>query len=408
MRAYAEAGLGPDDLDCAEVYDLSTAMELDWYEQIGLCAPGEAEKLLRDGATTLGGRVPVNASGGLACFGEAVPAQAIAQVCELTWQVQGRAEGRQVEGAHGRALDQPGPVRPRLRGDRQQRGRIMKLSPRYDAPSLLSIDGRADDQGVVVARQRRRMEALLAGLGESDWQTPSRCDGWTIQDVIAHLVTVNNFWEASVKGGLAGTPTRILASFDPAAHPPLLIEPMRALSGREVLDQFVVSNDGFLDTLAPLDDESWSKTAESPAGHVSIRLLAAHTLWDSWIHEHDIALPLGLDPAEEPDEIASCLRYAAAVGPALTISQNKALVSVFAVAATDPDVSFTLEVDDAVLVHDEPTPPHAPCLRGPAVDLVEALSIRAALPTDAPAQWHQLVTGLATVFDNDNTDNATR
>jgi acetyl-CoA acetyltransferase len=99
VRAYDEAGLGPDDLDCAEVYDLSTAMELDWYEQIGLCAPGEAEKLLRDGTTTLGGRVPVNASGGLACFGEAVPAQAIAQVCELTWQVQGRAEGRQVEGA---------------------------------------------------------------------------------------------------------------------------------------------------------------------------------------------------------------------------------------------------------------------------------------------------------------------
>ncbi len=99
LRAYEEAGLGPDDLDCAEVYDLSTAMELDWYEQIGLCATGEAEKLLRDGATTIGGRVPVNASGGLACFGEAVPAQAIAQVCELTWQVQGARGGRQVEGA---------------------------------------------------------------------------------------------------------------------------------------------------------------------------------------------------------------------------------------------------------------------------------------------------------------------
>jgi acetyl-CoA acetyltransferase len=99
-RAYEEAGIGPDDLDCAEVYDLSTAMELDWYEQIGLCAPGQAEKLVRDGATTIGGRIPVNPSGGLACFGEAVPAQAIAQVCELTWQVQGRAGDRQVDGAH--------------------------------------------------------------------------------------------------------------------------------------------------------------------------------------------------------------------------------------------------------------------------------------------------------------------
>jgi acetyl-CoA acetyltransferase len=99
-RAYAEAGVGPDDLDLAEVYDLSTALELDWYENIGLCGPGEAEKLLHDGATTLGGRVPVNPSGGLACFGEAVPAQALAQVCEVTWQLRGEAGDRQVEGAH--------------------------------------------------------------------------------------------------------------------------------------------------------------------------------------------------------------------------------------------------------------------------------------------------------------------
>jgi acetyl-CoA acetyltransferase len=98
-RAYEEAGLGPDDLDLAEVYDLSTALELDWYEQIGLCKPGEAEGLVRDGDTSLGGRMPVNPSGGLASFGEAVPAQAIAQVCELTWQLRGAAGERQVEGA---------------------------------------------------------------------------------------------------------------------------------------------------------------------------------------------------------------------------------------------------------------------------------------------------------------------
>ncbi|MBA3654873.1 MAG: lipid-transfer protein [Actinobacteria bacterium] len=97
--AYDEAGIGPEDVDVAEVYDLSSALELDWYENIGLCKEGEAEKLLRDGDTTVGGRVPVNPSGGLACFGEAIPAQAIAQVCELTWQLRGQAEGRQVEGA---------------------------------------------------------------------------------------------------------------------------------------------------------------------------------------------------------------------------------------------------------------------------------------------------------------------
>ncbi|MFF2570927.1 lipid-transfer protein [Streptomyces sp. NPDC058084] len=97
--AYEEAGLGPEDLSLAEVYDLSTALELEWYEDIGLCGRGEGAKLVRDGVTALGGRVPVNASGGLASFGEAVPAQAIAQVCELTWQLRGTAGDRQVPGA---------------------------------------------------------------------------------------------------------------------------------------------------------------------------------------------------------------------------------------------------------------------------------------------------------------------
>ncbi|WP_339153797.1 lipid-transfer protein [Streptomyces sp. F41] len=97
--AYEEAGIGPEDLSLAEVYDLSTALELEWYEDIGLCAPGEGAQLVREGVTALGGRVPVNASGGLASFGEAVPAQAIAQVCELTQQLRGRAGGRQVPGA---------------------------------------------------------------------------------------------------------------------------------------------------------------------------------------------------------------------------------------------------------------------------------------------------------------------
>ncbi|MBX9426497.1 lipid-transfer protein [Streptomyces lateritius] len=97
--AYEEAGIGPEDLSVAEVYDLSTALELEWYEDIGLCPVGEGAKLLREGATALGGRLPVNTSGGLASFGEAVPAQALAQVCELTWQLRGTAGDRQVAGA---------------------------------------------------------------------------------------------------------------------------------------------------------------------------------------------------------------------------------------------------------------------------------------------------------------------
>ena len=99
VKAYEEAGISPADVSVAEVYDLSTALELDWIEDLQLCERGQAAQLVREGATRVGGRLPINPSGGLACFGEAVPAQAIAQVCELTWQLRGAAGARQVEGA---------------------------------------------------------------------------------------------------------------------------------------------------------------------------------------------------------------------------------------------------------------------------------------------------------------------
>jgi len=99
VKAYEEAGIGPEDISLAEVYDLSTALELDWIEDLQLAPRGEAAALLRAGDTAIGGKIPVNVSGGLACFGEAVPAQALAQVCELTWQLRGQAGDRQVEGA---------------------------------------------------------------------------------------------------------------------------------------------------------------------------------------------------------------------------------------------------------------------------------------------------------------------
>jgi len=99
VKAYEEAGIGPEDVDLAEVYDLSTALELDWIEDLQLAPRGEAAHYLRRGDTAVGGKIPVNASGGLACFGEAVPAQALAQVCELVWQLRGECGDRQVQGA---------------------------------------------------------------------------------------------------------------------------------------------------------------------------------------------------------------------------------------------------------------------------------------------------------------------
>jgi acetyl-CoA acetyltransferase len=97
--AYEESGIGPDDLDVVECQDTDAARELLAYQELGLCPPGEQAKLLADGAVTLGGRLPVNPSGGLLSKGEPLGASALGQVVELVHQLRGEAGARQVEGA---------------------------------------------------------------------------------------------------------------------------------------------------------------------------------------------------------------------------------------------------------------------------------------------------------------------
>lgn len=93
--AYEQAGCGPDDLDLVECHDAMAPGELLYYEQLGLCRPGEAGALLASGATRIGGRVAVNSSGGLSSRGHPVGATGLAQLCELTWQLRGEAGLRQ-------------------------------------------------------------------------------------------------------------------------------------------------------------------------------------------------------------------------------------------------------------------------------------------------------------------------
>ncbi len=98
-EAYEEAGVGPSDLDVVELHDASAPAEIIAYEQLGLCPDGEGGKLVESGETRLGGRQPVNTSGGLLRKGHPVGATGLAQVHELALQLRGRAGPRQVDGA---------------------------------------------------------------------------------------------------------------------------------------------------------------------------------------------------------------------------------------------------------------------------------------------------------------------
>ena len=97
--AYEAAGVGPEDLSLAELHDASAPSEIIAYDYLGICEKGQGGKLIEDGSTRLGGRLPINVSGGLLRKGHPIGATGAAQLVELTEQLQGRSNGRQVDNA---------------------------------------------------------------------------------------------------------------------------------------------------------------------------------------------------------------------------------------------------------------------------------------------------------------------
>ena len=98
-RAYEMAGVRPKEIDVSEVHDCFTIAEIMAYEALGFCKPGEGGKLIDEGITRLGGKIPVNTSGGLKAKGHPVGATGTAQACEIYLQLTGQAGKRQVKGA---------------------------------------------------------------------------------------------------------------------------------------------------------------------------------------------------------------------------------------------------------------------------------------------------------------------
>ena len=274
----------------------------------------------------------------------------------------------------------------------------MLIKPDYDK-QVIELESAPDDIAVPFLRQRRRLDAVLSSLTDEQWRTQSRCDEWTVQDVVAHLAGTNGYWLLSIAAGLAGEPTRFLVGFDPKATPPSMVATMQELSPAETYAQLTASHEELHRALAGLDRDGWRTLAESPSGHASIRVLAHHALWDAWIHERDILVPLGLVPVEEPDEILASLRYIAALSAVFALADRPDAAGTLVLEVTDPDTRVVIAVEGGVVrVHGGDDAGDV-VLRGRAVDVLEQLSIRAPLDQDVPAQHRWLLSGLAEVFE---------
>lgn len=272
----------------------------------------------------------------------------------------------------------------------------MLLQPRYGSDPVIKLDGDPSQIAEPSVRQRERLLGVLATLTDEQWNTPSRCEGWSVLDCMVHLESTNGYWETSIRAGLAGAPTEFLASFDPAASPAAMVA-AAALSPTELLEKMSASAISLNDLLASLEPADWEALAEAPPGHISVSAVAHHALWDSWIHERDVLLPLGLEPAQEADEIEACLRYASALAPSLGINLGNAVDLAISVDVTNPPIAFDVIATDAVAITSGATTEQV--ATGDAVELLEAVSCRAPFGSGTPPEIQSAFDGLAATFD---------
>lgn len=274
----------------------------------------------------------------------------------------------------------------------------MQLSPRYGTDPVIVMDGPAAAIAAPVIAQRRRLAATLEDFGPEQWSHPSRCEGWTNRDVIIHLDSTNTFWQLSIDSGLSGEPTRFLASFDPVTSPADLVDAQQGSSSDEVCAGFRASTDALCATLEFLDDAAWSALAEAPPGHLAISEVAHHALWDSWVHERDILVPLGIGQTLDAAEVAACLRYVAALGPAMAINHGRSNEGSLLVTATDPDLQVRVDVGKHVSISNSDVPADFR-IEGDAATLVDAFSLRGDLAGEWADAARWLLGGLADAFD---------
>src|SRR5690349_17086553 len=154
----------------------------------------------------------------------------------------------------------------------------MQLTPAY-GDAVLVAEPLLADPATPLLRQRDRLAGLLADLDAEQWAAPSRCEGWSNQDVIAHLVTTNQFWAFSIGAGLRGAPSSFLATFDPVASPAEMVAAVRSTPTADTLAQFVETNAALAVAIEGVGADGWATLAEAPPGHLALALVAQHALW---------------------------------------------------------------------------------------------------------------------------------
>jgi uncharacterized protein (TIGR03083 family) len=202
------------------------------------------------------------------------------------------------------------------------------------------------------ARHRRRFAAEMQSLDDTQLAAQSRCSKWSVADVLRHGCDVDS-WMQAIWGG--GRPP--FKDFDPLVTPHEFVEAGRAISDREVRDRYAESAEAMAAEVRNSGPERWGSKSISPVGFVPWWLSALHVFYDSWVHERDVLLPLGVDVPVEADESLPVLSYSLALvgvfipeptdtvvaGVSLVTGDGPATVTPHSGAATDAETAAIID-----------------------------------------------------------------
>jgi uncharacterized protein (TIGR03084 family) len=237
------------------------------------------------------------------------------------------------------------------------------------------------DDGVArLAGQHEELDGLLAGLDEAGWAKPSRCEGWSVSDVVLHLAQTDEMALASAQGRLAGylaaAAEAMSGPVDVDAGADQMVANERGRPGAEVGERWRTGAARLRDVLAAGDPHA---RVDWVAGQLSLRTLATTRLAECWIHTGDVADALGLPPSET-DRLEAIARLAWRTLPYAFGRSGKELHGPVAFELTGPaGVEWCFTPDE----------PAATTVRGPALDLCLVAARRAdpaatSLTTEGP------------------------
>jgi uncharacterized protein (TIGR03083 family) len=189
-------------------------------------------------------------------------------------------------------------------------------------------------------QHRRRFAQEMGALDADALALPSRCTEWTVADVLRHSCDVDEWMQAIWSGG-----SPPFSDFDPRTTPHEFVKARRAVPDLEVRDRFIISAEEMAADVEASGPERWGLTSLSPVGFVPWWLSALHVFYDSWVHERDVLVPVGIEPLVDPREASTVLAYSLALAGRFISEPTDAVVGGVRLVIDEDKSSVTVASD---------------------------------------------------------------